>query len=162
MSGVRGVGIEARDVTEDDVIMSRPAIALAGRVMFALIFLLSGVTHFTNLGDYVALMPAAIPFRAFWVMLSAVVELAGATLIVTNTRPRLGAWLIVLFLVPVTITVHGVGMMTAPDVQMRTMQTSFFLKGVAMIGAALLITQLGVASRARTALRKASGSSTNG
>ena len=161
MSGLRGDGVETRLVTTD-MVVRRPAIALAGRVLFALIFLLSGVTHFTNLGDYVALMPAAIPFRAFWVMVSAVVELDGATLIVTNSCPRLGAWLIVLFLVPVTITVHGVGMMTAPDVQMRTIQTSFFLKGVAMTGAALLITQLGVASLPRTALRIASGSSAKG
>jgi uncharacterized membrane protein YphA (DoxX/SURF4 family) len=127
-----------------DVAIIHPAIGVAGRVMFTLIFFLSGITHFTNLSDYVALMPAAIPFRAFWVMISAVVELIGATLIVSNRAPRLGGWLIAIFLVPVTITVHGVGMVTAPDQQMQGIQTSFFLKGVAMTGAALLITQLGV------------------
>jgi uncharacterized membrane protein YphA (DoxX/SURF4 family) len=125
------------------------AITLTGRVMFTLIFFLSGITHFTSLNEYVALMPAAIPFRPFWVVISAVVELIGATLIVTNRNARLGAWLIVLFLVPVTITVHGVAMMTAPDAQMRGIQTSFFLKGVAMTGTALLITQLGVGGAAR-------------
>ena len=128
----------------NDVVVLHPAIAIAGRVMFALIFFLSGVAHFTDLNRFVALMPAAIPFRTFWVMISAVVELVGATLIVTNRYPRLGAWLIVIFLVPVTITVHGVWMITAPDRQMQQIQTSFFLKGVAMAGAALLITQLGV------------------
>jgi uncharacterized membrane protein YphA (DoxX/SURF4 family) len=128
----------------NDAVILHPAIATTGRVMFTLIFFLSGITHFTDLSDYVALMPAAIPFRAFWVITSAVVELAGATLIATNTRPRLGGWLIALFLVPVTLTVHGTGMATAPDAQMRAIQTSFFLKGVAMTGAALLITQLGV------------------
>jgi uncharacterized membrane protein len=112
--------------------------------MFTLIFFLSGVTHFTRLDGYVALMPSAIPFRPFWVMISGVVELAGATLVATNTAPRLGAWLIFLFLVPVTITVHGVGIATAPDEQIAAMQTSFFLKGVAMAGTALLITQVGV------------------
>ena len=56
----------------------------------------------------------------------------------------LGGWLIFLFLVPVTATVHGVGMVTAVDADMAAIQTSFFLKGVAMSGAALLITQLGV------------------
>ena len=122
-------------------------VALAGRVMFTLIFFLSGITHFTNLADYVALMPAAIPFRTFWVMISALVELVGATLIVTNRYPRVGAWLIVLFLIPVTITVHGVAMVTAADPVMRGIQTSFFLKGVSMCGAALLITQLGVKHR---------------
>jgi uncharacterized membrane protein len=118
-------------------------IAIVGRVLFTLIFFLSGVTHFTDLDAYVALMPDVIPFRPFWVMLSGVVELIGALLIVTNWSARLGAWLIVLFLVPVTITVHGVGMASA-DPQMARIQTSFFLKGLTMIGAALLITQLGV------------------
>src|SRR5262245_36722523 len=124
--------------------VEHPAIALTGRIMFTLIFLLSGITHFTDLDGYVALMPAAIPFRPFWVMISGVVELLGATLVATNTYPRLGAWLIVLFLVPVTITVHGVAMVSDPDARMRQIQVSFFLKGVAMAGAALLITQLGV------------------
>jgi putative oxidoreductase len=118
-------------------------LAVVGRVMFTLIFFLSGITHFTDLARYVALMPAAIPFRPFWVMISGVVELAGAALVVTNRAPRLGAWLLILFLVPVTITVHGVAMVTATDPTMRAMQTSFFLKGVTMAGAALLITQLG-------------------
>jgi len=128
----------------NDVVILHPAIAMTGRVMYTLIFFLSGITHFTNLHDYVALMPAAIPFRGFWVVVSAVVELIGAVLIVANRYPRLGAWLIVLFLVPVTITVHGVGMVTAADAQMRGIQTSFFLKGVTMAGSALLITQFGV------------------
>ena len=133
----------------DDVGILHPAIGVAGRIMFTLIFFLSGIAHFTELDRFVALMPAAIPFRTFWVMSSAVVELVGAALIATNRYPRLGAWLIVVFLVPVTITVHGVGMLTAPDPQMQRIQTSFFLKGVAMAGAALLITQLGVRRKER-------------
>ena len=127
-----------------DVFILHPAVAVTGRVMFTLIFFLSGITHFTRMDDYVALMPAAIPFRAFWVIVSGVVELIGATLIVANRYPRLGGWLIAIFLVPVTITVHGVGMVADPDARMRAIQTSFFLKGVTMTGAALLITQLGV------------------
>lgn len=137
--------------TRSDVAVLHPAIATTGRVMFTLIFFLSGITHFTNLGEYVALMPAAIPFRPFWVMISGVVELLGAGLVVSNTYPRLGGWLIAIFLVPVTITVHGVAMMTAADPQIRAMQTSFFLKGIAMTGAALLITQLGVRPAGRPA-----------
>lgn len=135
-----------------DVYVLRPAIALAGRLMFTLIFFLSGITHFTSLDDYVALMPAPIPFRPFWVMISGVVELLGAAMIASNRYPRLGAWLIVLFLVPVTITVHGTGMVSDPDARMRAIQLSFFLKGVTMAGAALLITQLGVS---RAAARQA-------
>ena len=99
----------------NDVFILHPAIAVVGRVMFALIFFASGVTHFTDLDSYVALMPSAIPFRTFWVVISAVVELVG-----------------------------GYGIFAADDPQMRMMQQSFFMKGVTMTGAALLITQLGV------------------
>lgn len=130
--------------TSSDVEILHPAIAVVGRVMFTLIFFLSGITHFTSLNDYAALMPAAIPFRPFWVMISGALELIGATLILTNTYTRLGGWLIFLFLIPVTLTVHGVAMLTASDPQMANIQTSFFLKGITMAGAALLITQLGV------------------
>jgi len=56
-------------------------------------------------------------------------------------------------LLPVTITVHGVGMVTAPDLEMQRIQTSFFLKGLAMTGGALLITQLGVRRAERDSLR---------
>ena len=124
-------------------------VAIAGRAMFTLIFFLSGITHFTDLPTYVALMPEAIPFRPFWVLISGVVELLGATMIITNRLPELGGWLIFLFLVPVTIVVHGVAMVTTPDPVMARIQTSFFLKGVAMAGAALLISQLGVMRPAR-------------
>jgi putative oxidoreductase len=75
---------------DDDVTLLHPAIAATGRGLFSLIFFLSGATHFTNLQQYVALMPAAIPFRPFWVMISAVVEILGATLIAINRYPRLG------------------------------------------------------------------------
>jgi len=130
-----------------DLVLEHPAIGLLGRSMFTLIFFGSGITHFTDLAGFVALVHPAIPFRPFWVAISAVVELAGATMILLNRRPRLGAWLIVLFLAPVTVVVHGVSMVTAPDPAMQQIQLSFFLKGVAMAGAALIFTQVGVSKR---------------
>ncbi|MEM7410003.1 MAG: DoxX family membrane protein [Myxococcota bacterium] len=121
-----------------------PAIGWLGRLLFTLIFFLSGVTHFTDIEGYVSLMHEQIPFRTFWVLVSGVVELAGAVLILFDRHARLGGWLIVLFLVPVTFTVHGYEMLYADTERMRAIQLSFFLKGLAMTGAALLITQLGV------------------
>jgi len=132
----------------DDLMIISPAIGIAARVLFTLIFFLSGVTHFTSMQDYINLMPAVIPWRAFWVSISALVELAGAALILFNYRPRLGGWLIVVFLVPVTIVVHGTAMVTLSDPVMRAVNVSMFLKGLAMTGCALLITQLGVRNRA--------------
>ncbi len=128
----------------DDKSIYHPAIGILGRILFSLIFFLSGITHFTDIQSYVNLMHEAIPARTFWVLISGVVELLGAAMILFNKWPRLGAWLIVIFLIPVTITVHGYEMLNAEDPGMRAAQMSFFLKGLAMTGAALLITQLGV------------------
>lgn len=133
-------------MNEGDLQITNPAIGITARILFTLIFFLSGVTHFTNMTDYINLMPAPIPFRAFWVSISAVVELVGAAMILFNYRPRLGAWLIVVFLVPVTIVVHGTAMLTLPDPVMRAVNVSMFLKGLAMIACALFITQFGVTS----------------
>ena len=127
-----------------DVIVIRPAFGMSARVLFTLIFFLSGITHFTALHTYVDLRPPAIPWRAFWVIISAAVELIGATLILFNYHPRLGGWLIVLFLIPVTIVVHGTAMITDPSPIMRGINVSFFLKGLAMIACALFFTQFGV------------------
>jgi putative oxidoreductase len=127
-----------------DLEIISPAIGIIARVLFTLIFVLSGITHFTAMQSYVDLMPAAIPFRAFWVAISALVELVGAALILFNYRPRLGGWLIVLFLVPVTIVVHGTAMLTLADPVMRAVNVSMFLKGLAMIACALFITQFDV------------------
>ena len=128
----------------DDVTIISPAIGITARILFTLIFFLSGITHFTSMQSYIDLMPAPIPFRAFWVSISALVELVGAAMILFNYRPRLGAWLIVIFLVPVTIVVHGTAMIMLPDQVMRAINVSMFLKGLAMIACALFITQLGV------------------
>jgi uncharacterized membrane protein YphA (DoxX/SURF4 family) len=135
------------ETAENDLLIISPAIGIIARILFSLIFVLSGITHFTAMRSYVALMPVAIPWRAFWVTISAFVELTGATLILFNYRPRLGGWLLVAFLIPVTIVVHGTAMLTLPDPIMRAVNVSMFLKGLAMIACALFITQLGVESR---------------
>jgi putative oxidoreductase len=134
------------ETNHSDLNIISPAIAVTARILFTLIFFLSGITHFTSMQSYIDLMPAPIPFRPFWVAISGVVELVGAAMILLNYRPRLGAWLIVLFLVPVTIVVHGTAMFMLPDQVMRAINVSMFLKGLAMIACALFITQFGVSA----------------
>jgi len=127
----------------NDLVIISPAIGIAARILFTLIFFLSGITHFTSMKSYIDLMPSLIPWRAFWVIISALFELAGAVMILFNWKPRLGGWLIVIFLVPVTIVVHGTGIFSH-DPLMSAVNVSMFLKGLAMIGCALFVTQFGV------------------
>ena len=131
----------------EDRLPNHISINIAGRLLFMSLFLLSGVTHFTNIPYYVSLMPEGVPYPHFWIFLSGVVELAGAAMIICNWRPRLGGWLIVLFLLPVTVVVHGYEMTHAESEVIRALQQAHFLKGFALVGAALLVTQLGVEQR---------------
>ena len=127
------------------------SINIAGRALFMSLFVLSGITHFTNIPYYVSLMPEATPYPLLWIFLSGAIELAGAIMILFNWHPRLGGWLIVLFLLPVTIVVHGYEMINAESETIRALQQAHFLKGFALTGAALLITQLGVSQHRRSA-----------
>ncbi len=122
-------------------------LTLTARALFTSLFFLSGVTHFTDIPYYVGLMPDGFPFAVFRVLVSGVVELAAAGMIMFNWRPRLGGWLLIVFLLPVTFVVHGYEMMHAEDEAWRLIQQASFLKGISLVGVALLITQTGVDHR---------------
>lgn len=128
----------------EDRLPNHRALTITARVLFTSLFLLSGVTHFTNIPYYVSLMPEAVPFPVSWTVVSGVVELTGAAMILFNWRPRLGAWLLIVFLIPVTFVVHGYELVYAEEEAWRLTQQAHFFKGFALMGAALLITQLGV------------------
>lgn len=126
---------------------NHPSLTIAARFLFTSLFFLSGITHFTNIPYYVSLMPEAVPFPVFLTLVSGVVELVGASIILLNWRPRLGGWFLIAFLVPVTLVVHGHELVTETDPVLWALQQAHFLKGFALIGASLLITQIGVTHR---------------
>lgn len=119
-------------------------INLLGRLLFTGLFLLSGVTHFTHIPYYISLMPENTPYPTLFILVSGVVELVGACMVLFNRHAKLGAWLLVAFLLPVTLVVHGYEMINATSEVMRAMQQAHVVKGFALIGAGLLISQLGV------------------
>ncbi|MEM6661754.1 MAG: DoxX family membrane protein [Pseudomonadota bacterium] len=131
----------------DDRLPNHLALNILARVLFTSLFFLSGLTHFTNVPYYLSLMPEGVPFAVLLIYVSGVVELLGAAMILLNWRPRLGGWLLVLFLLPVTFVVHGYQLATEEDPILWALQQAHFLKGFALTGAALLITQLGVGQR---------------
>lgn len=123
------------------------ALSISARILFTSLFFISGVTHFTDIPYYVSLMPNIIPASEFWIVLSGLVELAGALMILCNWRAKLGGWLLFIFLIPATFAVHGYQMFTEEDELSRLMQQAHTLKGIALMGAALLITQVGAVVR---------------
>ncbi len=115
-------------------------IVLLGRFLFTLIFIMSGPRHFmSQIIAYAA--SQGVPMASIAVPLSGAIALVGGLSILLGYHAKIGAWLIVLFLVPVTPMLHKFWGVTDP--MMQQMQMAMFFKNVSMLGAALVITQLG-------------------
>jgi putative oxidoreductase len=115
-------------------------IVLLGRIFYSLMFLNSGLFLFSGMAAGYA-SSQGVPLASFLVPLSGVMAIAGGLLIVLGYKAKLGAWLIVAFLIPVTFTMHAFWKETDPN-QMQ-MQLSNFLKNISMLGGAFLITWFG-------------------
>ena len=115
-------------------------VTLAGRILFAAIFILSGFFHFSQ-QDIAYAVHAGVPMAGFLVPASGILALLGGLSILLGYRARIGAWLIVLFLVPVTLVMHN--FWAVKDPMLAQIQMAMFMKNVAMLGGALLISQFG-------------------
>jgi len=115
-------------------------LVLLGRILFSLIFLTSGLNHFSNQSiDYAAAQ--GVPLSSLIVPASGILAILGALSIILGYNAKLGAWLIVLFLVPVTLMMHNFWTITDP--MMKQMQMAMFMKNISILGAALLICYFG-------------------
>jgi putative oxidoreductase len=114
-------------------------LVVIGRLFFVLIFLMAGFSHFAS--QTIAFAASqGVPLASIAVPLSGVLAFLGGLSILFGYRARIGAWLIVIFLIGVT-PMHG--FWAVADPMMRQMQMAMFMKNIAMLGAALLITQVG-------------------
>src|SRR6202022_3600814 len=119
---------------------SQGAVVVLGRFFFVLLFLMAGANHFSK--QVIAFAASqGVPLASIAVPLSGVLALAGGLSILLGYRAKLGAWLIVLFLIPVTLMMHK--FWTVQDPMMAQIQMILFMKNVAMMGGALLISQFG-------------------
>jgi len=116
------------------------AVAVLGRFFFAVIFLLAGANHFNKQTIGYA-GSQGVPLASIAVPLSGVLAIAGGLSILLGYRAKIGAWLIVLFLVPVMLMMHK--FWTVSDPMIAQIQMVMFLKNVSMLGGALLISQFG-------------------
>jgi putative oxidoreductase len=129
----------------------KPLVILLGRLFYVAIFVMSGLTHFT--AKPVAYAAAAgVPFASLAVPASGILALAGGLSILLGYRARIGAWLLVLFLIPVSFAMHNFWVVKDP--MMAQMQMAMFMKNVSMLGGALLISQFGTGPWSLDARRK--------
>jgi putative oxidoreductase len=116
------------------------SVVLLGRLFFVLIFLMAGPNHFAS--QTIAFAASqGVPLASIAVPVSGVIAILGGLSILLGYRARIGAWLIALFLAGVTPMMHK--FWTVTDPMMYQVQMVMFMKNLALLGGALLISQLG-------------------
>jgi len=113
---------------------------LIGRLLFAFIFLAAAPRHFTGEGISHA-GSLGVPFANFFVPLSGILAIAGALFVSFGFHAKWGAWMLVLFLVAVTLGMHQFWKIA--DAGQRHIQLAMFMKNISMLGGALLLARHG-------------------
>jgi len=111
-----------------------------GRLFYSLIFVVAGFGHLTH--QEIAYAAAqGIPIAGVLVPASGILAIVGGLSVLLGFHGKVGAWLLVLFLVPVTLTMHN--FWAVKDPMMQQIQMAMFLKNISMLGSALFFTQIG-------------------
>ena len=113
---------------------------LLGRIFYSLIFVMASLGHFSQATIAFA-ASQGVPFASISVPLSGVMALLGGLSVAVGYKAKWGALLLALFLVPVTVMLHN--FWAVPDPMLAQMQQAMFMKNVAMLGGALLISYFG-------------------
>ncbi len=111
-----------------------------GRLLFTSIFLMSVPMHFTQ-GTFDHAAAAGVPLANVLVPLSGVVELFGALMLLFGFHARLGAILLAIFLLPVSLFMHRFWGISEP--MQAQMQQVNFLKNMALLGATFMMMYFG-------------------
>lgn len=127
----------------------RDVMALVGRILLALIFVLSGLNKIMNMSGTAGYMGHAgiSPHLVYpGLYLSIAVELGCGLLIIAGLQARLAALAIFLWLIPVTLMFHVASYFQAVQ-QHQAMaaltQQIMFLKNIAMMGGLLVLAAMG-------------------
>jgi Predicted membrane protein len=113
-------------------------VVLIGRILFGALFLFAALGHLTQtqmMAGYA--QSRGVPLARPTVLVSGVLILVGGLMVLLGVWPDLGALLLVLFLVPTAVLMHG--FWKESDAQARQTEMTQFFKDTALAGAALML-----------------------
>ncbi len=116
----------------------RTAIHVVGRVLFSMMFIMSGMNHLMKLNDMSAYAESkGVPAPKVLTAVSGLMIMVGGVLVLLGWHRFIGAGLITIFLFSTAMLMHAFWKETDPPARMNEM--AHFMKDMAMAGAALLI-----------------------
>jgi putative oxidoreductase len=116
------------------------ALSLLGRILLTAVFFISVPAHFGPV-DVRFAVAAGVPFANLVVPATGLLALVGSISVLLGYRTRLGAWLLILFLVPVTLVMHN--FWATNDAARAQLQMGMFIRNVSIIGGLFLTSQFG-------------------
>ncbi|MEO8937494.1 MAG: DoxX family protein [Burkholderiaceae bacterium] len=129
-----------------------PVVPLIGRVLLAILFVVSGygkLTHYAATEGYMA--AAGLPLIGVLLPLTILCELGGGLLLMLGLFTRPIAVLLFLFTIPVTLAFHH--FWDVPAAQ-AVMQQTNFLKNLSIMGGLLLLASYGAGAYSVDARRR--------
>lgn len=128
-------------------------IVVVGRLLYSAIFITAGFEQIYRAEETVAAAAKqGVPLAHIAVPVAAVIAIFGGVSILLGYYARVGAWLLVLFLVPVTLMLHNFWAVKNPTLAQT--EQIMFMKNLSMLGGALLITYFGSGPLSLDARRK--------
>jgi uncharacterized membrane protein YphA (DoxX/SURF4 family) len=113
-------------------------VLVIGRVLFALIFINSGIAHLTKLEAMTGYAKyKKVPAAKLSVIVSGLMILVGGLYIALGIYADLGALLIAIFLIPTALLMHA--FWKESDATAKQNEINNFFKNISMAGAALII-----------------------
>lgn len=113
---------------------------LAGRFFYSIIFILASFGHFSSSMIQMA-SQNGVPLAQILVPLSGILSFLGGVSILLGYRAKIGAYLLILFLIPVTFMMHKFWVFQDPIG--ATIEKIMFLKNLSMLGGAMMIAYFG-------------------
>jgi putative oxidoreductase len=117
------------------------AVVLVGRILLAVIFILSGIGKITGYDGTAAYMASkGLPMVGILLPLTILTELGGGLLLAVGFKARWAALWLFLFLIPTTLIFHkfwGIDPKEAQNMQIH------FMKNVAIMGGMLMVFAFG-------------------
>jgi putative oxidoreductase len=111
---------------------------LIGRILYGGYFVMSGVNHLTKTGMLAGYAQSkGVPSPKFAVVVSGLLLIAGGLGVLLGVYVSWAVLALVVFLVPVSFTMHAHWKVSDPAMKMADMQ--HFLKNMALLGGALML-----------------------
>ena len=114
---------------------------LAGRILLALIFVISGYNKLVGFDGTVGYIASkGLPLPQLAAAAAIAIELVGGVLLVIGWQTRWAATAIFLFMIPTTLIFHAFWAAPAENLQMETIQ---FMKNLCIMGGMLYVMAFG-------------------